>query len=45
MCNFQAETGPDTSPSMKLIWSRENGRVSTRTGPNMDHTYETSSGT
>ena len=42
MCNFKVES--DSGTSYPLIWNRETGRPSSSTGPNMDHTYETSSG-
>lgn len=44
MCNFQAETGSGYTSSSGYIWLRQSGRPSSQTGPNMDHTYETSSG-
>ena len=42
MCNFKVES--DSGTSYPLIWNRETGRPSSSTGPNMDHTYETSTG-
>lgn len=44
MCNFKAETDSGTSTSLHMLWNRETGRPSSSTGPNMDHTYETSTG-
>lgn len=44
MCNFQAETESGYSSTSGYIWLHQSGRPSSQTGPNMDHTYETSTG-
>ncbi|XP_061164318.1 MAM and LDL-receptor class A domain-containing protein 1-like [Saccostrea echinata] len=44
LCNFQTETDSSTSSSLRMYWSKQSGRHYSVTGPNMDHTYETSSG-
>ncbi|XP_062612115.1 uncharacterized protein LOC134273914 [Saccostrea cucullata] len=40
MCTFHAETDSST----RMLWTKQSGHLYSSTGPNMDHTYETSSG-